>query len=413
MLRQALQRVFSAVPPPPPSSSPPPDPMPIQLQDLPTELLQYIASLLPLSSAAILALSSRSMLAKLGTSYFTQLKKETLPPVESFSGTCGPPDPRLSPPQQEREDFLVLLDRDLRDTIYCYYCREIHDPMKTLKDSWKPREKRRACTKCEAFVAIHHHIHNDFCFSRFQMIMKRSERFRIDCSAQMQKLSRTCTYHGRGSYASQSPFFDQNFTHQVTTYARIVSGCLILRTVHWLLVEWKFGLKFPKYTVKICPHFSATQNNLPEEQRHHPFIAVAQPGSYGDRSIRRVAGYHLNQCHLCSTEFEMDGAECGRNLFALRTSVWQDFGDCSSLYDPKCKHYRRKYKYRTSLGSTSPPWSIKVQFEESCSDAQKLGRLDLPKGLYLAKGIKTWIKGGVGIVGYRYTRSCIVTSRIY
>jgi hypothetical protein len=122
MLRQALQRVFSAVTPPPPSSSPSPDPMAIQLQDLPTELLQYIASLLPLSSAAILALSSRSMLAKLGASYFIQLKKDTLPPVESCFGTYGP-DPRLSPPQQEREDFLVLLDRDLRDTIYCYYCR--------------------------------------------------------------------------------------------------------------------------------------------------------------------------------------------------------------------------------------------------------------------------------------------------
>jgi hypothetical protein len=245
------------------------------------------------------------------------------------------------------------------------------------------------------------------------MIMKRSERFGIDCSAQLQKLSRTCTYYGQSDYVFRSPYFNQKFTHQVTTYARIVSSCLIVRTVHWLLVEWKHYLTLPKYAVKICPHFSATQEDLPEHQRHHPFIDISQPGQYGDRSIHRVAGYHLNQCHLCSTEFEMDGAECGRNLFAFRTSVWQDFGDCSSLYDPKCKHYRKRYNYRTSLGSASPPRSIKVEFEESCSDSQKLGRLDLPKDLYLTKGIKTWIKGGVGTVGYRYSRSYIVTLRIY
>jgi hypothetical protein len=209
MLRQALQKLFSVVAPLPPPCSLPRDPMPIQLQDLPTELLQYIASHLPLSSAAVLTLSSQSMVAQLGTSYFNQLKKETLPLVERDFGFCGS-FPTLSPPQQEREDFLVLLDRDLRDTIYCYNCREIHDPMKTLKDSWKPRERQRACTRFEEVAAIHHHIHNDFCFSRFQMIMKRSERFGIDCSAQLRKLSRICTYYGQSSYVHRTPIPNKN-----------------------------------------------------------------------------------------------------------------------------------------------------------------------------------------------------------
>jgi hypothetical protein len=102
----------------------------------------------------------------------------------------------------------------------------------------------------------------------------------------------------------------------------------------------------------------------------------------------------------------MDGAECGRDLFALRISVWQDFGDCSSPYDPKCNHDRKRYDYRTSLGLAR---SIKVEFEESCSDSQKLGSLDLPKDLYLKKGITTWIKDGIWTVGYRYSRSYFVT----
>jgi hypothetical protein len=187
----------------------------------------------------------------------------------------------------------------------------------------------------------------------------------------------------------------------------------MLHTMHWLLVEWRYYLKLPKYEVKISPHLSATQDNPREAQRHHPFIDVSQPGPYGDRFVHRVAGYPLNQCHLCSTEFKMNGAECGRNLFASRTSVWQDFGDCSYLCDPNCKHYRKRYNYRTSLGSASPPRSIKVEFEESCPDSHKLGRLDLPKDLYLTKVIKMWIKDGVGTVGYRYSRSYIVTLGMY
>jgi len=81
MLRQAL-KVFSTFNPPPLASLPS-DPRPNQLHGLPTELLQYIASMfLPLSSAASLALSSRFILTKLGTDYFTQLKKASpLPPV--------------------------------------------------------------------------------------------------------------------------------------------------------------------------------------------------------------------------------------------------------------------------------------------------------------------------------------------
>ncbi|KAN0114688.1 hypothetical protein V8E51_004232 [Hyaloscypha variabilis] len=385
MLRQALQRLVSTLPPRPPFASSPPDPMPNQLQGIPAELLQNIARYLSLSSSAALALSSRFILAKLGNTYFVQLKEETLPPVTSCSGTGGP-TPRLSPLQQEREDFLILLDRDLRDTIYCYYCRTIHDPMDTLKDRRKPRREQRACTTCEGLVAIHHHIHNEFCFARFQMIMKKSQRFGMDCSAQLQKLSRTCTYY------SPEPL-DKLFTHQVTTYARVVSGCLLLRTIHWLLFEWEDDLKFPKYNVKVCSHIRATKDEGPANQRHLPFIAVPSPCAPAIRCVYRLIGPEVKQCQLCPTDFKIEGAECGplgRTLFALRVSVWQDFGDCSSLYDPNCKHTRAPSRAPKYLGLPNPYWSIKEEFEDSCPDVQKLSALNvLPRGLYLAK----WRKG--------------------
>jgi hypothetical protein len=373
MLRQAL-KVFSTFNPPPLASLPS-DPRPNQLHGLPTELLQYIASMfLPLSSAASLALSSRFILTKLGTNYFTQLKKASpLPPVTRCYGTNelgGPngPAPRLTLPEQELENFLILLDRDIRDTIYCYYCRTIHDPMKTLY----------SCTECERQVAIHNHLHSNLAFSRFQIIMKRS-RFGIDYSALLRKLSTTCTRY----------YISTLFTHQITTYARIVSGCLLLRTVQWWLFKWELDCNWPRYSIKICHHLR------PEDRDPRPaFIAVERPGAYGKTSIyRRGAGIELKRCHVCGTEYEIDGAECGPGLFALRVSTWQDFGDCSSGYfgHPKCKH-SRKHLGSSTQSTASPPWNIKSEFEDSCSGDQKLGtRLELPKGLHPARW-KWWRK---------------------
>jgi hypothetical protein len=406
MPRQAL-KVFSILNPPPLV----PPPRNNQLQGLPTKILQYIAStLLPPASAAALALSSRFILAKPGTGYFTQLNKGSpLPPV-THPNKSDDTRPKLSQPQQELEDFLILLDRDMTATIYCYYCRKIHDPMKTLRpslgESWNhppswnsPSGKNlRACAEWELnigmherrhanfsflckdkILAYHYHVHSNFTFSHIQMIMKAS-RLGIDYSALLQKLSTTCTYYN-DYYSHQT-----SFTDQITTYARVVSGCLLLRTVHWLLFEWggKFGWPVRP---RVCPHRYALDRDLPS-----PFIAMPVPGAYGPMSIFRYgAGIELKRCHICATEYEMDGAECGRGLFVLRINVWQDIGDCpSELWGPsKCKHAREV------LGSlphstASPPWNVKARFEYSCSEAQKLQKLmigtklELPKHLYLA-----------------------------
>jgi hypothetical protein len=369
MLRQAL-KVLSTSNPRPLVSLPRPN----QLHGLPTELLQYITStFLPLTSAAALALSSRFILAKLGTGYFTQLKKASpLPPVTSRSRRRRSYKlaPTLSQPQQELEDFLILLDRDIRDTIYCYYCRTIHDPMKTLRWSWKNNFKPiRPCRRWKIQVAGL--VHLNFAFSRFQMIMKRS-RFGIDYSAQLRKLSTTCTRY------SEYPRYKVPFTHQVTTYARLVSGCLLLRTVQWLLFEWEGDLRWPPRRIRLCHHLYALDKDLPS-----PFIT----GAYGHMSLRHGAGIELKRCHTCATEYEMDGAECGRDWFVLRVTVWQDFGDCSSGYFdlPKCKH-SRKFLGSPPHSTASPSWNVKAEFEDSCSEAQKLGtRLERPTHLQLAK----------------------------
>jgi hypothetical protein len=365
MLRRALKVLSTANPRPLVSL-----PRPNQLHGFPTELLQYIAStFLPLTSAAALALSSRFILAKLGTGYFTQLKKASPLPTVTSRSRSYEPAPTLSQPQQELEDFLILLDRDIRDTIYCYYCRTIHDPMKTVGWSWKNTFKPiRPCRRWEIRVAGVP-VHLNFALPRFQMIMKRS-RFGIDYSAQLQKLSTRWIHYSKYS-RHKVPF-----THQVTTYARLVSGCLLLRTVQWLLFEWEGDLNWPPRRIRICPHLYALDKDLPS-----PFIT----GAYGHMSLRHGAGIELKRCHTCATEYEMDGAECGQNLFVLRVTVWQDFGDCPSRYFdfPKCKH-SRKFLGSPPHSTASPPWNVKAEFEDSCSEAQKLGARPERPHLHLA-----------------------------
>jgi hypothetical protein len=122
---------------------------------------------------------------------------------------------------------------------------------------------------------------------------------------------------------------------------------------------------------------------MPHSVKSLAFIACGTSRPYGNISIcRRGAGIKLKQGHVCATEYEMDGAEYGRNLFVLRVNVWQDFSDCSTGYfgRPKCKH-SRKHLGSSTHSTASPSWNIKAEFEDSCSETQKLGtRLELPKG---------------------------------
>ncbi len=344
------------------------------MNGLPAEILRHIAAYLPLSSAAALTLSSRFILAKLGTVCFAGLTKDYLPLIQNKYRTHGA-IPQPLPPQPEREIFLILLDRDLKETIYCYYCKIIHDPTETLKDLKKKGLQQRACARFES-LRSRHWFHDDFYFSKLQFMMKRSERFGIDCSRELRRLSKTCTFYGK------------RFTHQLTSQVRIISSNIFVRMEHWLLVQGDNTLaplhspfrKDGYYRADICPHNNLIDFILPTFDAN-----LARGPTEYDFSPKSVAYFTLYQCGACATEFQFDSAKCSEGLFALRVVAWMDFGTCQSPLDPKWATHRELYGSFDLRVSDTASGCIKTPFEDACSDEQALCIPKLPKGVRLKK----------------------------
>jgi len=99
------------------------------LDSLPTELLQHIASFLPIASAASLALLNRPLRRALGDRYWLSLRDATRP--------------------SEKRDFLAILERDLPGFVLCHCCNRFHrwiaeeSPRRTSE--WGAAATRREC----------------------------------------------------------------------------------------------------------------------------------------------------------------------------------------------------------------------------------------------------------------------------
>lgn len=70
--------------------------------------------------------------------------------------------------QKQRELFLLLLDKDLPRTTYCYYCQKLHVPDKTAQVGY-PLISGILCTRASG---CKDYCHKDFQFSGIQMPMK-------------------------------------------------------------------------------------------------------------------------------------------------------------------------------------------------------------------------------------------------
>ena len=122
------------------------------LMDLPIEILQHIATFLPNSSAAALALCSHSVSRVLGTQYWEKLR---------------------GPHQEGREDLPSLLEKDLPDYISCQRCATLRgSDRRGIAEIILSFEQRRPCLKAELIEDTFHMYPTDFRFAHVQMAMK-------------------------------------------------------------------------------------------------------------------------------------------------------------------------------------------------------------------------------------------------
>jgi len=137
-----------------------------RLECLPTEILQHISDHLALDSAGSLTLCSRSLLRVLGDRSWYAL--------------------RIQANEQEKRRFLLLLQRDIPNLLFCYHCWKLHpldtwSGMASIDNTWSENTKEglyalwgyrheQPCTRADGFAYLQPGSRLRFQYA--QMIMK-------------------------------------------------------------------------------------------------------------------------------------------------------------------------------------------------------------------------------------------------
>lgn len=336
---------------------------PTSLYELSSEILHTITSFLPTSSSAALCLVSRTMLWKLGTSFFRELNKEVPKTVETFSYHMIDP-PVMTPGQQQYEEFLLLLDRDSMDFIYCYYCKKLHCPSRTKSTSSNPDSLLNPCSVVARLYATYPYLH-DLHFGQVQMAMKH-HRLGLDTRAQLAEMSRT--------KITKETQKDNEYTWKTSTLARIRKGRLLLRSQHTLTFPARPLPLLPRYwDFALCAHFISRCPRMAD-----PFRALDKylqcrvshsedSDSECERSCSCSAWEFPSRCQGCGTEFQFQrsGMKKGDGEVGVGVVVWQDFGDGVSPFENGWESHGRVDAMRSPSFRVG---SIRHDFEEGCDN---------------------------------------------
>jgi hypothetical protein len=282
---------------------------PSTLPTLPLELLLHVVHYLPLSSVALLALCSKLLWIKLGSKYFEQLKKGKHQLNIRFVQR-----PTFTKIQEQRSMFLSLLERDMDEMIFFYFCQKLH------KSNNSPLHQREGTT-CLAVDSAWPDGYHGATFSRLYFAM-RCYRKGLDISHTLDSLLLTLTEYG------------DNWTRQMSFAARVVSKSLYLRTQHWILLPSKRPLELPTsfHWWKLCYHVRTIQGAGPEK---YPLVQSLQNRfcEYQQFGTDAMHWTHLEQCIMCRTEFQIDIKDIGHRGTAVVITVWQDFGEVLTPFE--------------------------------------------------------------------------------
>ncbi|KAF2496167.1 hypothetical protein BU16DRAFT_368420 [Lophium mytilinum] len=324
-----------------PPRSPPTDP----LSQLPTELLQNISSLLPLSSRAALSLTSKRIRAIVGPEY------------EQLSSSVA-----------ERSDFLALIEPNFRHHFLCRGCGVLH----TRKhfDRWEALNNRgpwpATCFKDttaqrfgSGFTLHFHHLY---------LVM---QKHRLGSAY---GISTKCLK----TWLTSS--IDLNCRYNTKTSAAITAaGELILRAeyVFWrpkpMTPNWREGNITTEYWSKICPHLSVSELR-------------GQNGSLSDtiKSIIERAGDHpvqyhgITRCLYCPTEFEARLTQTKKNRSQVQIVAWTNLGRGERVDDPNWVAVSTSVKARTIPRSPVWVWQegiLRDDYDAALRDKKKIKRM--------------------------------------
>lgn len=334
-------------------------PAPKSLPGLPVELLVRILEYLPLSSAALLSLCSQSLWRNLGSNHFELLRR---------GRRCI--DPRTFMPrfvftedEEQRNKFFLLLERDSKEMVFCYFCQKLHRPSEQYIHYRK--------TRCKDYRTAWGDLGNGATFSRLNYAMKQY-RQGLNVKDILDPVSKAVTH------------YQYNWAHRRLFTPRVVSGSLYLRTQHWILLQPKKFLELPRgfYYISLCNHLKDICQDDPE---NWPLTKILQDRLYEYRQARgnTMCESDIEKCQTCRTEFQVDIKETTWRGKAVVITVWQDFGQISTPFDMTWNAHFFLASDFEELGRTPSfiPGSIKESFECGSFDLEAHQTKHAPENL--------------------------------
>lgn len=295
------------------------------LERLPFELLQHIASHLPASSAASLALCSHHVRDVIGTQCWVAIRA----------------------PSPEKRKFLSYMEQDLPDHRLCDRCAQFHrrDPVEERMRILLDLRPKRKCAQEDGVAQFYPWI--DIQFYHVQLAMNR-HRFGPAHGLHLSKFSRS--------------FPEDVIRRDPKTWmqARIVDDTFILRWETKILIGASVTFDdVRRIGLRICPHlWSYHYNNLLFKTIACRF-GHAETGTCNDCT-------GLIQCRFCPTEFELSQHSLGPQAYVLVLTVWRNFGSGRSSKDPRWRRQVRD-KQNNDLNEPAPlefpPGSIRSAFD--------------------------------------------------
>lgn len=309
------------------------------LERLPVELLQSIASYLPLSTAASFALSNKYICYVLGRQYWQHLRSQPL----------------------EYETFLGFLEKDMTSHWLCHQCLVFH-----LKPKIHPIVKYGLARlpwptwKC---------VRPSYYLSR---TMSRPYTFpSVPISHFMVRMAMNRhllgSEHGEpldifsepSPSPSQRPYRPSpNSWGRISTEACIVANELYVRCRHRFEIPSSKNFEYiPEHD--ICPHIKS----LDPENPMAPIIKCLL-SHRNTASCENCKG--LRQCRSCTTEFEIKISPLGPTGHVLGTTSWKNFGAGWSPDDPKWMQHELRHELRLSpdlQAAKFSPGSVQTAFE--------------------------------------------------
>jgi hypothetical protein len=250
--------------------------------------------------------------------------------------------PVLLPSQTARQEFLMLLERDVEGMVFCHFCQWIHRP--DMFDIGFKESNERKCFAPKSNVLLNYDL-GELNYGHICNLKKSIHLSPDNGSAALARLSKTVTTYRR-------------MTHQVSLSARIISGTFYLRAQHRFSFLATSPPRIPDfhYLTNFCLHQRKFDGKFGIGIEHYLRCPNSKSGCITCEQCNRVT-----MCAECCTELQVDVKELRNGRAVLVVTVWQDLGDLQSPFNDKwISRFRVGHRINTSYAEQR----IKDTFEE-------------------------------------------------